>query len=452
MFNITKKSVDFYGKELTLETGKLARQADGAVMVTFGKTQVLCTICYKKDKESACDFLPLTVVYQEKFYANGKIPGGFLKRESKPSDREVLISRLIDRSVRPLFDKNFNNEAQLICTVMSYDETSSTELPALLGAMAALKISGAPINATVAGVKIGLKDDAFYINNTPDTPKDEQLDVFVVGTTNSVLMVESEIKELPETKVIESIEFGLKAISQLTDFVDDFASNIIKPRFEQAKIETKAIYDAVKKFIIDDVKAAFDIKAKQERTAALSALSSKVKAEFIKSETTDGEKAAILSTIYELEKEVVRGRILSDGVRIDGRKLDEIRQIEIELNPLTLTHGSALFTRGETQALAVLTLGSGTDEQMLDSIASFSKDDFMLHYNFPGFSVGEVSRMMGPGRREIGHGNLAKKAVVNILPSKAEFPYAKRIVSEVLESNGSSSMATVCASSLAFMA
>ncbi len=452
MFNITKQTINFHGKEITLETGKLARQADGAVMVTFGKTQVLCTVCYKKDKNSTCDFLPLTVVYQEKYYANGKIPGGFLKRESKPSDREVLLSRLIDRSIRPIFDENFNNEIQVICTVMSYDDTSATDIPALVGAMAALKISGAPVNETIAGVRVGLKNGEFYINNTPNTPENEQLDVFVAGTQNSILMVESEIKELPEQQVIKSIEYSLNAVSELTNFIEKFASLIQKERFSVSRQKNTETYEKIKSFIIDDIKSAFAIKAKQERTSALANASDKLKAEFIKTETTEEEKIAIMESFHKIEKEFVRGRILNEKVRIDGRKLDEIRQIEIELNPLTLTHGSALFTRGETQALAVLTLGSSTDEQMLDSIASFSKDDFMLHYNFPGFSVGEVSRMAGPGRREIGHGNLARKAIVNILPEKKSFPYTKRVVSEILESNGSSSMATVCATSLALMA
>lgn len=451
MFSITKKTINFYGKELTLETGKLARQADGAVMVTFGNTQVLCTVCYKKDKESTCDFLPLTVVYQEKFYANGKIPGGFLKRESKPSDREVLISRLIDRSIRPIFDESFTNEIQVICTVMSYDDTSSADVPALLGAMAALKIAGAPVNTTIAGVRIGLNGEGFYINNAPCTPESEQLDVFISGTKNSILMVESEIKELPETKVIESIEFGLNAIEELTNVIENFASSVAKNRFTIEKTNNSELYAKIKNFIFEDIKSAFSIKSKQERTTALANAKDKLKAECITSETTEAEKNTISDIFYKLEKEFVRGMILNDKVRIDGRKLDEIRQIEIELNPLRSTHGSALFTRGETQALAVLTLGSSTDEQMLDSIASFSKDDFMLHYNFPGFSVGEVSRMAGPGRREIGHGNLAKKAIVNILPEKKSFPYTKRVVSEILESNGSSSMATVCATSLVLM-
>lgn len=451
MFNIKKETINFHGKELTLETGKLARQADGAVMVTFGKTQVLCTVCYKKDADSTCDFLPLTVVYQEKFYANGKIPGGFLKRESKPSDREVLISRLIDRSIRPIFDENFNNEIQVICTVMSYEENSSTDIPAMLGAMVALKISGAPVNETIAGVRIGLNDNGFYINNTPDINESESLDVFIAGTRNSVLMVESQIKELPESKVVESIEFGLNAIGELTKFIEDYTSSVKKEAFVIGKTTNNELYAKVKAFIYGDISSAFAIKGKQERTIALKNASAKLKAEFIKPETSPVEALGISGMFYKLEKEFVRGKILNEKIRIDGRKLDEIRPIEIELNPLTLTHGSALFTRGETQALAVLTLGSSTDEQMLDSIVSFSKDDFMLHYNFPGFSVGEVSRMMGPGRREVGHGNLARKAITAVLPSKKTFPYTKRVVSEVLESNGSSSMATVCATSLALM-
>jgi len=456
MFNIVKETINFHGKELTLETGKMARQADGAVMVTFGKTQVFCTVCYKKNKDSTSDFLPLTVVYQEKFYANGKIPGGFLKRESKPSDREVLISRLIDRSIRPIFEESFNSEIQVICTVMSYEENSSTDVPALLGAMAALKISGTPVNATIAGIRIGLSEKGFYVNNSPITPEYEKLDIFVAGTHDSILMVESEIKELPETQVIESIEFGLNAIGELTDLLEKFteSSNASNPkeRFSIPTNCTKELYTKLKDFIWNDVKAAYSIVEKQKRVTALKEASAKLEAEFIKEETSAQEKAQILELFHKIEKDFVRNRILDEKVRIDGRSLEQVRPIEIELQPLTMTHGSALFTRGETQALAVLTLGSTTDEQMLDSIVSFSKDDFMLHYNFPGYSVGEVARMTGVGRREIGHGNLARKAIVNILPSKKVFPYTKRVVSEILESNGSSSMATVCATSLVLMA
>lgn len=456
MFNVVKETINFHGKELTLETGKMARQADGAVMVTFGKTQVFCTVCYKKTKDSTSDFLPLTVVYQEKFYAGGKIPGGFLKRESKPSDREVLISRLIDRSIRPIFEESFNCEIQVICTVMSYEDSSSTDVPALLGAMAALKISGAPVDATIAGIRIGLSENGFYVNNAPLMPEYEKLDIFVSGTRNSILMVESEIKELPETQVIEAIEFGLNAMGELTDLLERFteSANATNPkeRFSIPTTCTKELYATLKAFIWEDVKAAYSIVEKQKRVTALKEASAKLEGEFFKEETTAQEKAQILDLFHKIEKDFVRNRILDEKVRIDGRSLEQVRPIEIELQPLTMTHGSALFTRGETQALAVLTLGSTTDEQMLDSIVSFSKDDFMLHYNFPGYSVGEVARMTGVGRREVGHGNLARKAIVNILPPKKFFPYTKRVVSEILESNGSSSMATVCATSLVLMA
>ncbi|MFT4968086.1 MAG: polyribonucleotide nucleotidyltransferase [Candidatus Deianiraeaceae bacterium] len=451
MFNIQSETIDFHGKQLTLETGKMARQADGAVMVTFGKTQVLCTVCYKKDLNSTCDFLPLMVVYQEKFYANGKIPGGFLKREAKPSDREVLTSRLIDRSIRPLFDANFNNEIQVICTVMSYDEDSATDIPAMIGAVAALKLAGAPINATIAGVRVGIKNDEFYINNANSIPSEEKLDIFVAGTKDSILMVESEIKELPNNKVIEAIEYSLSAIGDLTNLIEKFSKPIANERFALPTEDNSDINKKVKDFILEDVQSAFAIKAKQERTRALANATEKVKAKFVTEGTTDIEKSTIMKAFHMVEKEYVRAKVLKEKIRIDGRKLNEVRPISIDISPLALTHGSALFTRGETQALAVLTLGSSSDEQMLDSVSSFSKDDFMLHYNFPGFSVGEVARMMGPGRREIGHGSLAKKAIVNILPEKKDFPYTKRVVSEVLESNGSSSMATVCGTSLALM-
>lgn len=452
-FNIKQEKVSFHGKDLILETGKLARQADGAVMVTFGKTQVLCTVCYNKNTESAVDFLPLTVVYQEKFYASGKIPGGYLKRESKPSDREVLISRLIDRSIRPIFDKNFNNEIQVICTVMSYDENSSVDIPAILGTMAALKISGAPVNEMIAGVRVGINaNDEYYINTTNLNREEEKLDIFVSGTKDSILMVESEIKELSEERVVDAIEFALQSIDMLVQMVGKFIDGVQKGCFQSPNICTKELYQRISDFILNDVKSAYTIAEKQSRRVAIDDAFKKVKDTFLSAISTDVEKMHVATCFAKVEKDFVRSRILNENTRIDGRKPNEIRPISIELSPLVSAHGSALFTRGETQVLAALTLGSTTDEQMFDSITGLTKEDFMLHYNFPGFSVGEVSRMAGPGRREIGHGNLARKAIANILPSKKEFPYTKRIVAEVLESNGSSSMATVCSTSLALMA
>lgn len=453
-FNHKSKTINFHGKELTLETGKFARQADGAVMVTFGKTQVLCTVCYNKNTDSAVDFLPLTVVYQEKFYSSGKIPGGYLKRESKPSDREVLISRLIDRSIRPIFDANFNNETQVICTVMSYEENSSVDVPAMFGAMVALKISGAPINETIAGIRIGLdENDEFYVNTSNLANENEKLDIYVSGTKDSILMVESEIKELGENKVLDSVEFALKNIDTLVQFANDFSNEAgQKSRFVCSVGASQELYEKISAFIIEDIKFAYGIAEKTARRNALDLASKKVKEAFVTVESTEVEKMHVMGIFKKIEKNFVRSKILNEGIRIDGRNTSQIRPISIELNPLKNVHGSALFTRGETQVLAVLTLGSSTDEQMLDAISGFTKDDFMLHYNFPGFSVGEVSRMMGPGRREIGHGNLARKAITSILPSKKQFPYTKRIVAEVLESNGSSSMATVCSTSLALMA
>jgi polyribonucleotide nucleotidyltransferase len=452
-FNLKTQTINFHGKDLTLETGKFARQADGAVMVTFGNTQVLCTVCYNKNTDSAVDFLPLTVVYQEKFYASGKIPGGYLKRESKPSDREVLISRLIDRSIRPIFDENFNNESQVICTVMSYEDTASVDIPAMLGAMAALRIAGAPVNTTIAGIRIGLNSKGeFYVNTSNVANEGEKLDIFVTGTKDSILMVESEIKELSDNQVLDSVDFALKNLDALVQFINDFAKYAgEKPRFVSANGATKELYAKISDFILADVKNAYGIAEKTARKNALDAAAKKVKEQFVTSDSTDVEKMHVMGVFGKIEKEFVRSKILNENVRIDGRKPNEIRPISIEISPLKHVHGSALFTRGETQVMAVLTLGSATDEQMFDAVGGLTKEDFMLHYNFPGFSVGEVSRMSGPGRREIGHGNLARKAIANILPSKKEFPYTKRVVAEVLESNGSSSMATVCSTSLALM-
>ena len=452
--NFTQKELDFAGKKLILESGKIARQADGAVMISYGKTKILCTVVYSKTKGNH-DFFPLTVVYQERYHAAGKIPGGFLKRESKPSDSEVLTSRLIDRTIRPMFAESFSNEMQVVCTVFSYEPDTSPDFVALCGAVAAIKISGAPIMETVAGAKIGFIDEKYIINPSEKELRRSSLDMFLSGTKESILMVESEAKELSEEKMINAIDFGLKEISVLIDFIEHFASDMLaktqKTRFEPEVIETQELRQKIKEAFFAKLSDAFKIPEKQERYALLETLKQQLKSHFLTENSTDEETNRITGLFKEIEKEVVRTRILEEGIRIDGRTLNQIRPIEIETGLLEMTHGSALFTRGETQALVTITKGGEKDGQMIDGMSANDTDSFMLHYNFPAYCVGEMSRFGAPGRREIGHGNLAKKAIRPILPNKDICPFTIRIVSDITESNGSSSMATVCGASLALI-
>jgi len=436
-------------QQITLETNRIAKQADASVVVTCGETMVMANICAAKTQKLDIDFFPLTVNYQEKHYASGKIPGGFFKREARPTERETLTSRLIDRPIRPLFHKNFKNETQVTLTVLSYDGSVDPDVIAMYATGAALAISGLPVAGTLGAARVGYIDDQLVANPTIEEMQNSKLDLIVAGTEEGVLMVESEAQELPESTMLEAVNFG-----------HDFYQNFIKEAHVFAsKTEIKPFdvpglpefYEGLQKDIAakiaDPIREAYGLVDKQERSQKLTAIRSS-----IIENVEDDQVLAATTIIKDIEKDVVRGDIIKNKSRIDGRKLDEVRQITCELDILPRAHGSSLFTRGETQALVVTTLGTGDDEQMIDSLDPMHKQHFMLHYNFPPYSVGEVGRMGATGRREIGHGKLAWRAVHPMLPKKEDFPYTLRLVSEITESNGSSSMATVCGSSLALMA
>ena len=448
MFEITKKSLQWGGKDLTIETGKIARQADGAVVVTYGETQVMATAVGEKENDGANDFFPLTVHYIEKFYSAGKIPGGYLKREGRPSDKETLTSRLIDRPIRPLFPDSFKNEVQVICQVINYDNENNADIPAIIAASAALTISGIPFLGPIASARIAKIKDKFVLNPTNEEMLGSELDLVVAGTKKGVLMVESEANELSEDVMLEAVEFGKKSYSEVLNLIIELAKETAKDPWILKKVdlskESKLIEDSFTK----DVDSAYKIKEKSLRAEALKNIKKKVN-EFAEEKELDIN--LFNQAYYNFQKNFVRSRLLKTKNRIDGRGVEDIRQINCETGLLSRSHGSALFTRGETQALVSLTLGTSEDEQMIDSLDGMHKEKFMLHYNFPPFSVGETGRMGGTGRREIGHGKLAWRAINRILPSSEEFPYTLRIVSEITESNGSSSMATVCGSSLALM-
>ncbi len=438
---------------MILETGKLARQADSAVMVTYGKTQILCTVVFQKGTQVVNDFFPLTVVYQERYHAAGKIPGGFIKRETKPSEGEILISRLIDRTIRPLFDENFLNEVQVACTVFSYEPDSTPEFIALVGAVAAIRTTSIPFYETVAGVRVGYTGEKLIANPSGAVMRKSSLDLFVSSTKDSVLMVESEAYELSEETMMEAINFGMQENAVIIDFIDGFAGSVngfrnIEP-LELEKLDTsEKILESMEASFGVQIKEAFNILGKKERNEVLSEIKAAIKTKFITETSTPLEIKLIEKSFKDLEKKVVRRNIVEKNKRIDGRDCVSIRPILVESHILQVPHGSALFTRGETQALVSITLGGDTDEQMVDTVNGLTKESFSLHYNFPGFSVGEIARFGPPSRREVGHGNLAKKAIRPMLPSKEEFPFTIRAVSDILESNGSSSMATVCGVSI----
>jgi polyribonucleotide nucleotidyltransferase len=452
MFNITRKEIEWAGKKLVLETGKIARQADGAVMVTYGETTVLTTAVAARAAKPGQDFFPLTVHYQEKTFAAGKIPGGFFKREGRPSEKETLVSRLIDRPIRPLFPKGFLNETQVLATVLSVDLQNDADIVALVGTSAALTISGIPFMGPIGAARVGYVDGQMILNPTTEERSRSKLDLVVAGTQEGVLMVESEAHELSEELMLDAVMFGWKGFQPLIHAIIEFAEQCAKEPWELAKPAYD--FDALKKQVIDlvgaDFKAAYATQLKQERVTKLDAARDKAIAALV---TEDGPvtEQLVNSLCKEAEADIVRGGILDTGMRIDGRDTKKIRNILAEVGVLPRVHGSSLFTRGETQALVVTTLGTGDDEQIIDSLEGGYKETFMLHYNFPPYSVGETGRMGGPGRREIGHGKLAWRALHPLLPPKDQFPYTIRIVSEITESNGSSSMATVCGSSLAMM-
>ena len=449
MFQVFRKELNWGGRRLVLETGKIARQADGAVLATYGETTVLCTAVAAKSAKPGQDFFPLTVNYQEKTFAAGKIPGGFFKREGRPSEKETLTSRLIDRPIRPLFVPGFRNETQVVCTVLSHDLENDPDVVALIGSSAALTISGIPFMGPIAGCRVGYVDGQYVLNPTLDQLPRSQLDLLVAGTGEGVLMVESEAKELSEEIMLGAVTFGHKSFQPVIDAIIELAEtcakepwNIPEPPANKAAIEAR-LREAVGPMI----DAAYRERSKQARSDLLEA--AKATAESLFSD--EGERALALKLFKDIEKEIVRGAILRDGTRIDGRDTKSVRPIDCQVGLLPRAHGSALFTRGETQALVVATLGTGQDEQIIDALEGEYREHFMLHYNFPPYSVGEVRRMGSPGRREIGHGKLAWRALRPMLPSKEKFPYTIRIVSEITESNGSSSMASVCGGSLALM-
>lgn len=446
MFKIHREEIEWAGRTLTIETGKLARQTDGAVLVTYGETTVLATVCSGSKPGEGVDFLPLTIHYLEKTFAVGKIPGGFIKRETKPSERETLTARLIDRPIRPLFPENFFNEIQVICTTLSYDQKNDAEIPAMIAASAALAISGLPFLGPIAGARVGFDGKDYILN--PFVGQTSQLDLIVAGTEEGVLMVESEAKELSEDVMLGAVVFGHKQMQPVIKMIKKLAKAAGKKQKEAP--EDIQYHDAVKVFkkeFAKDVKKAYTIKAKQERYAALDAINEKI----IEKHGADYDSVVIKRAFEFLKSDVVRTQVLKDGSRLDGRDLVTVRPIENEVAVLPRVHGSALFTRGETQALVVATLGTAQDEQMIDSLDGESRERFMLHYNFNPYSVGEVGRMGAPGRREIGHGRLAWRAINPLIPSRDKFSYSLRVVSEITESNGSSSMATVCGTSLALM-
>ncbi len=450
MFNIHKREVTWGGRKLTLETGRIARQADGAVLATYGETTVLATVVSDRQPKAGVDFFPLTVNYQERFYAAGKIPGGFFKREGRPTEKETLVSRLIDRPIRPLFAEGFYNETQVVCTVLSHDLENDPDIVALVAASAALTISGVPFMGPIGAARVGVIDGQFVLNPAVEAVKESKLDLVVAGTADAVLMVESEAQELSEDEMLNAVMFGHRSMQPVIDAIISLAEAAAKePR--ELKLEDKSAKKAQIKALVEaDLRAAYKIRAKAERRAAIDAAKDKVVAAL--GGEGEGKLSAVeVSKLFKAaEQDIVRNATL-DGDRIDGRKLTDVRSILAQVSVLPRTHGSALFTRGETQALVIATLGTGDDEQMIDALEGRYDERFMLHYNFPPYSVGETGRMGGAGRREIGHGKLAWRAVHPILPSKDSFPYTIRVVSEITESNGSSSMASVCGASLALM-
>mgnify|MGYP001600565028 FL=1 len=436
-------------QQITLETNRIAKQADASVVVYCGETMVMANICAAKTQKPDIDFFPLTVNYQEKYYASGKIPGGFFKREARPTERETLISRLIDRPIRPLFHKNFKNETQVTLTVLSYDGTVDPDVIAMYATGAALAISGLPVAGTLGAARVGYIDGQLVANPTIQEMENSELDLVLAGTEEGVLMVESEAQELPESTMLDAVNFGHEFYQNFIKEVHTFAGKTEIKTFEVPSLPD--FYEGLQKDIAgkiaDPIREAYGLVDKQERSQKLNEIRSSI------IDNVEADQVLAATTIIkDIEKDVVRGDIIKNKSRIDGRKLDEVRQITCELDILPRAHGSSLFTRGETQALVVTTLGTGDDEQMIDSLDPMHKQHFMLHYNFPPYSVGEVGRMGATGRREIGHGKLAWRAVHPMLPKKEDFPYTLRLVSEITESNGSSSMATVCGSSLALMA
>jgi polyribonucleotide nucleotidyltransferase len=454
MFDIKRKSIEWGGRKLTLETGRIARQADGAVLATYGETVVLATVVAEKSPKPGLDFFPLTVNYQERTYAAGKIPGGFFKREGRPSEKETLVSRLIDRPIRPLFVKGFKHETQVVITVLAHDLENDPDIVAMVATSAALTLSGVPFMGPIGAARVGFIDGEYVLNPTSDQlGEGNRMDLVVAGTQDAVMMVESEIQELTEDQVLGGVMFAHRGMQPVIDAIIELAEHSAKDPWDFQAEDISGLIGKVTDLVGEDLKSAYKLQAKAERHTALSAAKTKAATALVKSEANpDGYDSSKFGAAFkECEATVLRRDVLKTGKRIDGRAVDVVRPIVAEVGVLPRAHGSALFTRGETQALVVATLGTGDDEQFIDALEGTYKENFLLHYNFPPYSVGEVGRMNAPGRREIGHGKLAWRAVRPMLPTKEEFPYTIRLVSEITESNGSSSMATVCGSSLAMM-
>jgi len=451
MFDIHRKEIDWGGRPLILETGRIARQADSAVLVQYGETSVLATVVAEKQPRKGLDFFPLTVHYQEKTYAAGKIPGGFFKREGRPTEKETLTSRLIDRPIRPLFADGFKNETQVIATVLSHDMENDPDIVAMVAVSAALTLSGIPFLGPIGAARVGYIEGDYVLNPAIDDMADSKLDLVVAGTGDAVMMVESEANELPEDVMLEAVMFGHEHFQPVIDAIIDLAEAAAKEPWDVPEAEEVDYKEKVAALAKDDLADAYKISEKQARQDKVAEVRAKVDEELVP-EDDDGTAAqAVKGAFKSLEKDVVRGDIIQTKKRIDGRDLETVRPIVSEVGVLPRAHGSALFTRGETQALVVATLGTGEDEQFVDALEGTYKETFMLHYNFPPFSVGETGRIGTPGRREIGHGKLAWRAIHPMMPPADGFPYTVRVVSEITESNGSSSMATVCGTSLAMM-
>jgi polyribonucleotide nucleotidyltransferase len=453
MFNIHRVQLDWGGRKLTLETGRLARQADGAVFASYGDTTVIATVVAAKQPKEGIDFLPLTCNYQERYYAAGRIPGGYFKREARPTEKETLVSRLIDRPVRPLFADGWRCDTQVIVTVLSHDLENDPDMVAMVAASAALTLSGAPFMGPIGAARVGFINNEYVLNPQIDEMPESQLDLVVAGTQDAVLMVESEAKELSEDIMLGAVMFGHRHFQPVIDAIIKLAEKAAKEPRELTVVDNAALEKEMLDLVEKDLRAAYAIPDKMERHKAVDAAKERVMGHFLPADVENPKyaKLQVAGVFKDLEAKIVRWNILDTGNRIDGRDVKTVRPIVCEVGVLPRTHGSALFTRGETQALVVSTLGTGEDEQYIDALQGTYKETFLLHYNFPPFSVGETGRLGAPGRREIGHGKLAWRAIHPVLPANTEFPYTIRVVSEITESNGSSSMATVCGASLSLM-
>jgi polyribonucleotide nucleotidyltransferase len=451
MFDTQRVEIEWGGRKLSLETGRMARQADAAVLAQYGETSVLATVVAEKSVRPGIDFFPLTVNYQERTYAAGKIPGGFFKREGRPSEKETLTSRLIDRPIRPLFVEGFKNDTQVIVTVLSHDMENDPDIVSMVAASAALTLSGVPFLGPIGAARVGVIDGQFVLNPMIDEMAKSDLDLVVAGTAEAVMMVESEAKELPESQMLEAVMFGQRGFQPVIEAIIRLAEKAAEEPWEFQPPDKSKYTEKVKALAEADLRQAFAQKQKQQRYQMIDAVKERVIKELLPPDANANEQVLLADVFKGLEQEVVRGDIIRTSRRIDGRDLKTVRPITSEVHVLPRTHGSAMFTRGETQAIVVATLGTGEDEQFIDALEGTRKERFILHYNFPPFSVGETGRVGSPGRREIGHGKLAWRAVHPLMPSQEEFPYTVRVVSEITESNGSSSMATVCGTSLALM-